>query len=527
MKNTVKNWRSGSDSMTSIFCDVTRRLLNERLELIHKGFTPKWTDIRHFFYECRNVFLRENPKFDAPDVKGTPREIYSNWSGNIIPKFCKDHCEEFDIPKDRYWLLREKLNIWAAGRAVCEGEGGDFLVTPNKRERITKDCSFVLLCEKKTVSKELLEGLRKEGYKINLISTGGRTPNDIKEAVLKTVENMEEENFYFFMLHDFDTSGIMIYHQLKKHYNKLIDAGVNSNFIKFLKENGNFDFRLVKEQCLNKQYYAQLEEEIKNSNNYSDEDFKWLQGERISEKRWRGNRIEIDAIHVQYGVEPFVEYIKTMISLHCKCWDLTRIGFEEFDLEEPRNPFEDVLGDLNYNISLKHKEVWEKISEPLLTVDEFVKKTTSDFAKDFNSLKQKYNIVRKKNLVYNSPYMNSYTLESDKLKNLKEKYKDGFDRKYAPDYDNDLDELNEKVHNYCRDVLEAEEDLNKQHQKLQQQVNNSASDDYEATKFDEELNEIDWGEDEFDELKIPDEKEVLRHVIEKLQERLTKLEVTS
>jgi len=50
-----------------IFYDVTRRLLDDRATLVRQGQTPKFTDIRHFFYECRNAFLRENPQLTEID----------------------------------------------------------------------------------------------------------------------------------------------------------------------------------------------------------------------------------------------------------------------------------------------------------------------------------------------------------------------------------------------------------------------------------------------------------------------------
>jgi len=419
------------------------------------------------------------------------------------------------------------MNIWAAGRAICEGEAGDFLVTPDKRENVTKDCSFVLLCEKKTVSKELLESLRKEGYKINLVSTGGRTPNDIKEAILRATEDLEDENFYLFMLHDYDPTGIMLYHELKKYYSKFIDAGVNGNFLQFLKENGDFDSRLVEEQCLNKQYYVQLEEEIGESEVYSAEDFEWLQGVEfiVKDKKgrdkpnWRGHRIEIDAIHVQYGIEPFVEYLKTLISLHCKCWDLARIGLEEFDLEVPDNPFQERLNELEDEIKTEYGRLYRKFEDPLARILRITKNTLIEQKKAFNDFASKHGITQKYS------WENEYGLTVDKRTEVVEDFEEHFDREYIHDFSGELDNLNKKVHNYCGDILTAEGDLNEEFDDLQDNVNEFAEEDEDLPQFEEKLKDVDWGKDNFDEVTIPDEKEVIQKVIDKLKERLLELEM--
>jgi hypothetical protein len=111
--------------------------------------------------------------------------LYVDWQIGALNQWSVKQCGEFGIPKELYWRVREKINIWAEGKAVCEGESGKFLVDKETRSRTAKDCSFILLCEKKTVSKELLERLKAEGYKVNLVSTGGYSPSDVKKQYYK------------------------------------------------------------------------------------------------------------------------------------------------------------------------------------------------------------------------------------------------------------------------------------------------------------------------------------------------------
>jgi hypothetical protein len=219
---------------TVIFYDVTRRLLNERATLVRQGQTPPFTDIRHFFYECRYVFLRENPQLTEIDSGSKSGHQYADWQISALNLWCIRHCGEYGVPSELYWRVREKLNIWAEGRAICEGESGKFLVDRETRARTATGCSFILLCEKKTVSKELLDRLKAKGYKVNLISTGGFSPSDVQEAVLQISEELDEDEptFYFLVLHDFDLEGVKIYFNLKERYAGVIDVGVNSELIK-------------------------------------------------------------------------------------------------------------------------------------------------------------------------------------------------------------------------------------------------------------------------------------------------------
>ena len=73
-----------------IFCNVTRQLLQDRLDMVLAGETPIKIDMRHLFYEARNKFLHDNPQLMEPDNKASGVELYQNW-GRIIRVWCEKH----------------------------------------------------------------------------------------------------------------------------------------------------------------------------------------------------------------------------------------------------------------------------------------------------------------------------------------------------------------------------------------------------------------------------------------------------
>jgi hypothetical protein len=335
----------------------------------------------------------------------------------------------------------------------------------------------------------------------------------------------EDPTFYFLVLHDFDLEGVKIFFNLRERYAGVIDVGVNSELIKYLNEQGNFDSRLIEEQRLNKSLQNQLRLKIEeNKSAYTVNDFQYLQGEmQPNGKEWIGKRIEIDAIHVQYGIEPFVKYILKKIKEECEYWDLTRIGITDFELEEPRNPFEAAFTGFNYIVSEKCNATWKRISQPLLTVDKFVAAVTSGFGEGFHKLKVEQGIGATEN-IYSNSGMQAYEANQQDIDDLKLKFQHGFEKKYAPDYTDELEELNDRIHSYDGDITTAINVMLGECADLQSEVNEACGNDAEATKFSEELDQIDWGEEEFDRLPIPDEKEVIRTVINRLQKWLEKLE---
>jgi len=507
-----------------IFYDVTRRLMDQRADIVRQGLLPKYTDIRHFFYECRNVFLRENPQLN--EIDSTSKTPYVDWQIGALNHWSIKHCEAFSVPKELYWRVREKLNIWPAAKATCDGESGKFLIDHETRARVARGCSFILVCEKKTVSKELLEGLKALGYKVNLVSTGGYSPSDVQEMVISISEELDGDNpaFYFLVLHDFDLDGVKIFFNLKERYGNVIDVGVNSELIKYLNGQGTFDLRLVEEQRLNKCLQTQLKSKIEeNGCAYTLADFEYLQGvQQPDGKTWVGKRIEIDAIHVQYGIDPFIKYILQKIEDECQVWDLTRIGLSDFSLQEPSNPFQDALDYLHQDISEKCGKTLERLFKPLTSVRDFVKDVTQEFLSEWATLYSKQGIVSTGSAYEDGTWI--YHVNREDVEKLKEKYQEGFDKEYVLDYEDDLDKINNQIKNYEGDVTTAVDTLCQEHIDLQGNVNDAAKEDEEATEFQNALDLIDWNKEGFDKLTVPDETEVLRIVIRRCQERLAKLE---
>lgn len=504
-----------------IFYDVTRRLLQQRLKTVQTGGVPTWTDLRHFFYECRLIFLRENPTLSEPD--STARYLYGDWE-KTIKYWCIRKAESLGITKDLYWRVRESLKIFPEGRSVCEGEAGSFLITNQNRARVGEQCSFILLCEKKTVSNELLDRLQRLGYKVNLVSTGGMSPSDVQEAVLQITEELPEEaDFYFLMLHDYDLSGVQIYFNLMNRCSSIIDVGVNRQFIEFLKSNIGFDERLIVEKVKYKNFQRKLKEVIgENDQGYTLEDFDWLMGEKVGERNWQGKRIEIDAVHVEYGIEPFIEYIQEQIQEHCKCWDLTRIGIGDYELIEPPNPYKEAIDSFEHEVSGAYGLKQLELNKNRRAID--TRLFNALFNEELRQLKQTFlngqkseygqkwviSIKDSEGKIWTVPY---YSITG--IPDLKANWETMLDTEWKDDFESDLAELNELVHHYCGDVRHALEDLNEKHYTIQHNLNEAADTEI---GFDEELEEIEWGKTQLEEIQPRSLEEDIKLAIETLQE---------
>lgn len=510
-----------------IFYDVTRRLLQQRLNTVQTGGVPTWTDLRHFFYECRLVFLRENPTLSEPDSKA--QNLYADWE-KVIKNWCIGAAESLEIEKDLYWRVRESLNIWPEGKSVCEGEAGSFLVTKQNRAKVGEKCSFILLCEKKTVSNELLERLQRLGYKVNLVATGGFSPSDVQEAVLQITDTLPEEaDFYILMLHDYDLAGVQIYFNLAKRYSSIIDVGVNKQFIEFLKSNVGFDERLIVEKVKNKNFQQKFKEAIeRDEQGYTLEDFDWLMGEKVGERNWQGKRIEIDAVHVEHGIEPFVEYIQEQIQEHCKCWDLTRIGIGDYELIEPSNPYKEAIDSFEHEVSEAYGLKQLELNRNRRLID----------AKIFNALfneelrQLKHTFLNGQKSEYGQKWVISIRDGEGKLwtvpyysvtgiPDLKANWETMLNTEWKDDFEGDLAELNELVHHYCGDVRYALEDLNEKHYTIQHNLNEAADTEI---GFDEELEEIEWGKEQLEKIQPRSLEEDVKLAIKALQEWLKEIQ---
>jgi hypothetical protein len=478
--------------------------------------------MRHLFYECRNRYLRENP--ERLEIDSQSKAPYIDWE-KTLKFWCQSRCEEFGIPPELWWRLREMLNIWPEGKATCEGESGRFLIEKETRHRVSSSCSFILLCEKRTVSRELLARLRGAGYKLNIVSTGGHSPADVQEAVMQIGEDLNEDpTFYCLILHDYDRDGVKILFTLRERYKGVIDIGVNRAFFQHWIKQGSFDSRLVEEQVLNKNYQGELRDEILRSGDYTLEDFDYLQGEQIGEKLWRGKRTEIDAVHVQYGIQPFIDYTMEKIREVCIVWDLSRIGVEEFELEEPPNHYRRLIGDLEDKVGRAYGQKLAQLSGPLNTVIDIVKETLTQ-PPEFEELEEKYRGSKGLGYVVSgSGYSYTYHMADVKgVDPIKEKFGEQMKRAWAGDYEDELEEINRQIIRYEGDVREGEEELKGQWEDLQESLAAGKMADPGLDRFSEELNEVEWGKEELEAIEVPDEADEIRRVIKALRDRLEEL----
>jgi len=502
------------------------------MEMVLNDQTPRWADLRNFYYECRNVFLRENP--DRLEIDTETKTPYSSFL-DVIKYWCQKKSPEFDISPALWWRVREGLNLWPEGKATCWTSDDNFLVTHETRSRVTKGCSFLLVCEKRTVSRELLQTLEAKGYKLNLIATVGHSQSDVQEAVLEIKEAIDgdTENFYVLILHDYDLDGVRIFHTLKQRYGAVIDVGVNGEFIQWIRENSNFDPRLLEEKVLNKKYRRDLRACMIDSPEYTEEDFNYLQGDpfltlaRGKEKtHYGGKRIEIDAIHVQHGIDPFVNYILYKIDRECKVWDLSRIGVEEWGLDEPENHYGDAISQLQHDVGKAYGKKRHELSKTYHKILAIVKDALP-LESDFTELDEKH----RGTISYGNPSVrvngqHAYRYEVKDVKGifkLEAEYEEQIIREWAEDYQDRLREINGNVTMYRGDVREGEADLAERVEILQGELNAAKENDPDLEAFKDKLDEADWGEEELEAIEITPPAEEVRSVIEALQEYLEEL----
>jgi hypothetical protein len=481
---------------TSLFYEVTREELQNRWEMVQSGVKPSFTDLRHLFYEMRNKYLRRYLNMTKIDCSG-----YGGWEGNVIKRFCESKCYPIGLSRNRWFQVRDMMNIYAKGKAICDGETGSFLVDYQTRAKVSKSVSFILICEKDTVRRELLSALRGENYKLNVVSSGGIGTGDLKEAIYSVADL---SNFYILNLHDYDLSGAHIHYDLKKHYPNVIDVGVNEEFLNYC-QNIKRRLQLIEEPSgVNKKYW-ELRETIRQSGH-----------ERIYNIPYLVNkRIEIDAIHVELGIEPFIDFILKKIKDECPCWNLSYIGVKEFELEEPPNYYEQEIRIFEKEIFDKYQSKLSELMEPLENIKDIVENVLPDL-EDFNKLYNKYwEGFRGED--------ETSVLKTDEMKNLREKFEADIQREWKNDYNSNLEELNKKITGYQGDLRTAEKDLKAKFRVLQERLNKSKKNDPMLIKFVGELEFVDWGEDKLSKLEPPDEKELIEAVIEALHKRLEEL----
>jgi len=322
---------------------------------------------------------------------------------------------------------------------------------------------------------------------------------------------------------------------LKKLYKSIIDVGVHSEFLDYLKSLPGFRMDLIEEDVSINKGASEVEDYVQLSLDYTIVDFKYLWGKsthRINPKTGKpvstkikqaGKRIEIDAIYVEYGIDIFVKYILEKIESECKVWDLSRIGVDDFDLEEPHDYYTGALKEVYEEAADSYEEKYDEVRKPKNNIREIVDEVLGTPAgDDFKNLLSKYWGISR----INRWNMDENGFTTDDLDTLKEDYKRQMDEDWSEDseYQDKLEIVNDKLEFYTGDVREGEQDLKEQVEKIQAQLEEDKSNDPYLPAFKDELVDIDWGESELEDIETPDEKVLVKDLIEKLKERLEKLE---
>ena len=491
----------------------TRTLLDERLNTVLSGGTPRKADLRNFFYEVRNRFLKANPELMELDTDA--QNVYAKFE-DVIKNWCMDKGPLFGVEPELYWRVREKLNLWATGKAICWKNNDIFPILTETRQRVLEGCSFVLVCEKRTVGDELLKKLTAAGYHLNIVATVGHSQSDVQEVILAVEDAIEDEqNFYVLILHDFDLDGVRIYQTLKQRHPGIIDVGVNGEFFEWLKRNGDFDPRLLEERCLNKKYQRDLKECLESDDGYTAEDFNYLQGTQTDRLRWEGHRIEIDAIHAAHGIQPFIDYMLYKIQKECKVWDLSKIGLNEFTLSDPANQYKATLDAYLNDIKTAIIDKFEELTEPRENIIKIIKQTNYGDLTTWRTIKNKI-----WSPVTDDPFI---LLTHEEILKTNASYKDAENTDYTEPHQDDLNDLNGNVTFYEGDVRKGIQDLTDQFDELQDSVYYDAENDPHLEEYQNELDEIDWGEDQLSEIEPVSEVELIDRVIEALRERRAQL----
>jgi len=494
-------------STVNPFYEVVRGLLRERLALVLDKKTPEYTDIRHLYYQARKIYKAMT---DEDDVPGE----YNNYIG-AVNKFCQKHSHEIGVPEAFWWVLRDKMNIMAKPMAICDGEAGRFLIDHDNRERVQKHSSFILLCEKDTVSRQLLEELRKIGYKVNLISSQGQDTADTKAAVISAVADLETENFFILYLHDYDVAGAEMFFNLYSYYQKVIDIGLNEHFIKSMK----ISKKKVEERVKVKTQRRKLARYVTEYKYADIVDLDYICGKvdpKTGERSGDAKLIEIDNVHVYYGIKPFIKYIKLRLA-DVDCWDLTRIGIEKKSLKEGDNRYEEAVKETWVNAVASYRIKTREMAETFNEIHKIVAK----------ALPRNRKIVELENKHFNMDEgfkVRWRSLKNEELERMKVSYKMPMEKKWVKDYAGKIDaEVNKKITCWPGDVTKAKDDIEKIVDETQDTLDKAKENDPLLKTFKEKLEKLDWGKDELEEIEIPDPIEEMQKVIRALYARITEL----
>lgn len=502
------------------FTSTTWRLLDERLQMVLVGAVPPWTRKRTFFYKCRLEFQQE---WNLPEIDVGGANPYSSW-GTSVNNWALKHCADLGIKEGRFWEVLGRLNIWPHERGICFRNFGGLLqktmVNHETKEKIKEDCSFIIVSEKETLCQELWEVLNDSGYRGTIIAMGGHntgTVQSIAAEVSDELQRIEAENFYILSLHDYDLDGVVMMMNLRGWFPWVIDGGINRNFLEFNKIDKD---HLIRETVINRKDVIELREFVGIVPEYDETDIAMLHGEKVGSKKWVGKRIEIDSVYAKYGIKPFVDYIKDQMK-DVPCWDLTRIGIEEQELEEGNNLFDEVRNDFNTKVGMAYGEKSVELSQTATWIREVVKDNLR-LPIGFSRLKDRHVEETGETgfLRYSDEDMEKYwTYNKLNVKKVDEVY-DQYetDKDYKTEYQERLDEeVNKKLKCWKGDVSTAAEDIKKKVDDLQGDLDHDKEHDRDLEMFREELDKVDWGEKELEQVDPADPIEEIDRVIEALE----------
>lgn len=517
------------------FTSTTWRLLDERLQSVLAGGVFKKIRKRTFYYACRLAFQKE---WKLKEIDLTGPASYSSW-GTCVNTWASKHCADLGIPEGRFWEVLGRLNIWPHERGVCFRYGkiyskdgvplGDglqeIMVNHETKDKIQENCSFIIVSEKETLCHELWDTLTSEGYRATIIAMGGHSTGTVQSLVAEVADELQRlqtENFFILSLHDFDLDGIMMVANLRKWFPWVIDAGINRGFLQFNKIDKD---RLIWEVKINRKDIMELRNFVRTAPEYTGRDLTRLHGEQTATKRWEGKRVEIDSVYAKYGIDPFVNYIKDQLK-DIACWDLTRIGVTEFELEEPINHYEDAIEKLEDKIGLAYGLRIYELSKNLNQILGVINNILS-LPSEFTELKEKYRGNEKTWWTYQrgSTYYRYTRSEilGEEFPELTNKYSEDMYREWVPDYEDELKEINDQLTCYKGDVTTAKEEVESQFDVIQESLDNDKSHDETLEEFEEKLLEVEWGEEELNKIETPDPIGEIDSVIKVLEE--LKLEI--
>lgn len=505
------------------FC-LTRTKLKKRLDDYLAENTPRKTNIRSFFYECRNEYIIAT---GDTTLDSKAENVYITWQITML-KWFKDHKAIIEGNK-WWWILRDALNIEASGKAICMVEGKNYLVTRESRKQITKDISLVLVCEKSLISEFVFDALAEEGYKLHVISAGGNLGGDVQDPMVEVALEMaklSESNFYILFLHDYDLAGVQMMATLKGLHEGAIDIGVNEALLEYMEATvPDYDRSRLDEAVINKKGMGEVREYMRTSPDYTLAGFEYLLGTKFHAKKkngelkykrngepkywWRGSRIELDAINGPYGIEPIVGYILQTIERQCLLWDLSRIGVGEFELEEPENRINKALNKTDSEVAGKYGDVEVELLKPKNEIIELLEKELtagSEFAE----------LVKKHWLLWDSTY-HPVLVETVRLR---EEYTESIELEFVPDFEEELEAINDQIENYHGDVREGKADLELETGILQETVNEVAQNLPDWNEFYISWNSIDVGEDELENITANSKADMIRQAIKILKKEL-------